>query len=90
MHFHDDVFSFFRLAVYVVYKRTVVFEEGWLFFIEECNVCYAFFAEQQTVEKINNQRLGYLLSENPFESYVCKRVDEFCHNETFNEVYLQR
>ena len=45
------------------------------------------FTYQQIVQKVDQQTLCHFLSENDFESDICKRIDKLRHD---SSVFIQR
>ena len=60
-------------------ERAVVLVQGGLLLVEERDVGDVLLAQQQVVEEVQYQGLGYLLPEHTLEADVGKRVDELCH-----------
>ena len=75
LHFDQEFFSFFILAIDVEYGFPVGFSRPEVFRVEVSQVRDHFFSAKQTVDEADEQVLVHLGAEQFLESEVCVRVD---------------
>ena len=87
LHLDDDVVAIVCGTINIVNHAAVALEFRLQFFVQKSNILNMPFTYQQIVQKVDQQILCHFLSENDFESDICKRIDKLRHDIS---VFIQR
>ena len=80
LHLHDDLLLGVRLAEDVIHGSSLVFRLRKLLLVHEAQVRDMTLPHQQIVQKLDQQILIDLLTEDSLESPVGKRIDKSTHS----------